>query len=55
MHGADLVRFGLGVQKLHRAVMRGLDTPRFHQHGGAIFTGSEGYVGMVQSLRLSIS
>jgi len=79
VHRADLVRFGLGVQKLPRAVMcyggrvgytdaaetpntqivvhdfgdvtfvqevRGLDTPRFHLHGGAIFTGSEGYVGM---------
>ena len=80
VHRADLVRFGLGVEKLPRAVMcyggrvgyadaaqtantqivvhdfgdvtfvqevRGLPTPRFHLHGGAIFTGSEGYVGMV--------
>ncbi len=79
VHRADLVRFGLGVEKLPRAVMsyggrvgyadaaqtpntqivvhdfgdvtvvqevRGLDTPRFHRHGGAIFTGPEGYVGM---------
>lgn len=79
VHRADLVRFGLGVEKLPRAVMcyggrvgysdaaqtpntqivvhdygdatvvqevRGLETPRFHRHGGAIFTGSEGYVGM---------
>ena len=27
--------------------IRGLPTPKFHRHGGAIFTGSEGYVGMV--------
>jgi len=27
--------------------VRGLETPRFHLHGGAIFTGPEGYVGMV--------
>ena len=26
--------------------IRGLPTPKFHRHGGAIFTGSEGYVGM---------
>ena len=79
VHRADLVRFGLGVEKLPRAVMcyggrvgyadaaqtpntqiavhdfgdvtfvqevRGFETPRFHLHGGAIFTGSKGYVGM---------
>ena len=27
--------------------VRGLETPRFHRHGGAIFAGSEGYIGMV--------
>ncbi len=26
--------------------VRGLPTPKFHRHGGAIFTGTEGYVGM---------
>jgi len=26
--------------------VRGLPTPKFHRHGGAIFTGSEGYIGM---------
>jgi len=26
--------------------VRGLPTPEFHRHGGAIFTGSEGYIGM---------
>lgn len=79
VHRADLVRFGLGVEKLPGAVMcyggrvgyadaaqtpntqivvhdfgdvtlvqevRGLETPRFHRHGGAVFTGSEGYIGM---------
>ncbi len=79
VHRADLIRFGLGVEKLPRAVMcyggrvgyadaaqtpntqivvhdfgdvtvvqevRGLETPSFHLHGGAIFTGSEGCVGM---------
>jgi len=79
VHRADLIRFGLGVTRLPRAVMcyggrvghadsaqtpntqvavhdfgdvtfvqevRGLPTPGFHLHGGAIFTGSEGYVGM---------
>lgn len=79
VHRADLVRFGLGVEKLPRAVMcyggrvgyadaartpntqivvhdfgevtfvqevRGLETPRFHLPGGAIFTGSEGHLGM---------
>jgi len=79
VHRADLVRFGLGAEKLPRATMcyggrvgyadaaqtpntqivvhdfgdvtfvqevRGLETPRFHLHGGAVFTGSEGYVGM---------
>ncbi len=79
VHRADLVRFGLGVKKLSRAVMcyggrfgyedsaetpntqvvvhdfgdvtfvqevRGLKTPRFHRSGGAVFCGSEGYVGM---------
>ena len=80
VHRADLVRFGLGVGKLPRAVMcyggrfgyqdaaqtpntqiaihdygdltcvqevRGLQTRRFRLHGGAIFVGTEGYVGMV--------
>jgi len=80
VHRADLVRFGLGVTRLPRAVMsyggrvgytdsaqtpntqvavhdfgdvtavqevRGLPTGKFHRHGGAIFTGSEGFVGMV--------
>jgi len=28
--------------------LRGLKTPPFHRQGGAIFTGSEGYVGMVE-------
>ena len=79
VHRADLVRFGLGVTKLPRAVMcyggragykdaaqtpntqiavhdygdltyvqeiRGLETPKFKRHGGAIFVGAEGYVGM---------
>jgi hypothetical protein len=26
--------------------VRGLPSPKFHQHGGAVFTGSEGYIGM---------
>jgi len=79
VHRADLVRFGLGVEKLPRAVMcyggrvgyadaaqtpntqivvhdfgnvtvvqevRGLETPSFHRRGGAVFTGSKGYIGM---------
>jgi len=79
VHRADLVRFGLGADKLPRAVMcyggrvgykdsaqtpntqiavhdygnltyvqeiRGLATGKFKRHGGAIFVGSEGYVGM---------
>lgn len=79
VHRADLVRFGLGVQRLPSAVMsyggrlgyedagqtpntqvvihdygdltvvqevRGLQTPGFHRSGGAIFSGTEGYLGM---------
>jgi predicted dehydrogenase len=79
VHRADLVRFGLGVDKLPRAVMcyggrfgytdsaqtpntqvavhdygdvtivqevRGLKTSKFRRSGGAIFTGSEGTIGM---------
>ncbi len=79
VHRTDLVRFGLGVTKLPRAVMcyggrvgykdaaqtpntqivvhdygdltyvqeiRGLETAKFGRHGGAIFVGAKGYVGM---------
>jgi predicted dehydrogenase len=79
IHRVDLVRFGLGVDKLPRAVMsyggrfgfgdsgqtpntqvavhdygdvtlvqevRALPSPRFRHPGGAVFAGSEGYIGM---------